>query len=70
MSAGSQWRQLKLARMRQVPMCDKCDEIDRKIAHFKDLAGRIFDQQTLNAIAALIAEQEAQKAALHPEQKE
>lgn len=51
-------------------MCDKCDEIDRKIAHFKDLAARILDPQTRDGIAELIAEQEAQKATLHPEQKD
>ena len=51
-------------------MCDKCSEIDRKIAHFKDLAVRILDPQTLDGIAALIAEQEDQKATLHPEQEE
>jgi hypothetical protein len=54
----------------EVPMCDKCSEIDRKIAHFKDLAVRILDPQTLDGIAALIAEQEDQKATLHPEQEE
>ncbi len=58
-----------LARMRELLMCDKCDEIDRKIAHFRDLAVRIMDQQTQDGIAALIAEQESQKAAFHPEKE-
>ena len=46
---------------------DKCVEIDRKIWHFKDLAKRLQDQQTLDGIAAMIAELEAQKVDLHPE---
>ena len=54
--------------MRQVPMCDKCDEIDKKIGRFSELARRMIDQQTLDGIAALIKEMESQKAALHPEQ--
>src|SRR4051794_14718161 len=28
-------------------MCDKCSELDKKIERFKNLAGRISDQQTL-----------------------
>jgi hypothetical protein len=45
-------------------MCDKCDEVDRKIAHFEMLAGRITDPQTVAGIRTLIEERRAQKAAL------
>ena len=48
-------------------MCSKCDDTDAKIAHLRDVARRMLDQQTLDGIAALIAEVEAQKADLHPE---
>ena len=48
-------------------MCSKCDDTDAKIAHLRDVARRMLDQQTLDGIAALIAELEAQKADLHPE---
>jgi hypothetical protein len=48
-------------------MCDNCDEIDVKILHLRDVARRIIDQQTLDGIDKLIAELDAQKAALHPE---
>ena len=48
-------------------MCDKCVEIDRKILRLKELARRMPDRQTLDGIAALIAELEAQKADLHPQ---
>jgi N12 class adenine-specific DNA methylase len=63
-SAGQQ-----RAARRNGLICDKCVEIDRKIWHFKDLVRTILDPQTLDGIAALIAELEAQKADLHPEEK-
>jgi hypothetical protein len=48
-------------------MCAKCAEIDRRIQHLKELASRLLDAPALDGIAALIAELEAQKRALHPE---
>jgi hypothetical protein len=48
-------------------MCEKCIEIDRKIARLKDLALLILDQRTIDGIDKLIAEQKAQKIELHPE---
>ena len=50
-------------------MCDKCAELDKKIAHFKDLASRLVDPQTVEGANKLIKEMQAQKAALHPEQQ-
>jgi hypothetical protein len=49
-------------------MCEKCVEIDRRIAHLKDMASSIFDQQMLDGIDSLVAELEAQKTKLHPEE--
>jgi hypothetical protein len=43
-------------------MCEKCDELDRKIAHYRDMAVRITDQQTLDGIASLIEDLMAIKA--------
>jgi len=51
-------------------MCDKCVELDRKIAQYQRLWSRITDQPTLDGIKELIAKMKAQKAALHPEQEE
>ncbi|MET3838707.1 hypothetical protein ABIE49_000785 [Bradyrhizobium sp. OAE829] len=48
-------------------MCETCDEINVKIAHLRDVSRRMLDQQTLDGIAQLILEHEAQKAALHSE---
>jgi hypothetical protein len=48
-------------------MCEKCDAIDRQILHLLDIAKRVLDQQMLDGIDNLIAELDAQKAALHPE---
>ena len=49
-------------------MCEKCVEIDQKIDHYRTLATRILDQATIYGVQKLIAELQAQKAALHPEQ--
>ena len=49
-------------------MCSQCDEIDARIGSLREIARRVLDQQMLDGIARLIAELEAKKAALHPEQ--
>ena len=58
------------ARMRILPMCDKCKALDDKIEQHRRLAAAITDRQMLDGLQKLIAEAEAQKAALHPEQHE
>ena len=50
-------------------MCDKCNEINEKIEHYRDIAARLSDPLTIERIAELIAELVAQKAALHPKQE-
>ena len=50
-------------------MCDACDELDEKIEHYKKVMAAMTDQLTIEGITALIAELQAQKAALHPKQK-
>ena len=50
-------------------MCGKCKDIDARIAHFRELSKHMFDKQTLDGIAAVIAELEARKRDFHPEQK-
>ena len=46
-------------------MCDKCKALDDRIAHYRRVAAAITDRQTLDGLQKLIAEAEAQKAALH-----
>ncbi len=48
-------------------MCEKCVEIDKKIEHYRLIERSILDQLTVGRAKELIAELEAQKAALHPE---
>jgi hypothetical protein len=48
-----------------VPMCDKCDELDRKIEHYNRIAGSINDQLTFDRIKELVEEMRTRKAALH-----
>jgi hypothetical protein len=50
-------------------MCEKCVEIDGKISHYQWIRGRLVDLQTHKAIDDLIAELDAEKRALHPEQE-
>jgi hypothetical protein len=51
-------------------MCDKCEQLDSKIEHYQKLLLGIADQLTVDRIKSLIADLQAQKAALHPEQKQ
>ncbi|MET3839046.1 hypothetical protein [Bradyrhizobium sp. OAE829] len=48
-------------------MCNKCDDI-RKIAHYKQLASLITDQQTLNGIGDLIKKMVVEKTTFRCEQ--
>jgi hypothetical protein len=49
-------------------MCDECDKIDKKIDHYRKLVARLPDALTHERLAGLVAELEAKKTALHPEQ--
>jgi len=50
-------------------MCDKCAELDKKIERYWKLSAAISDRLALDGIKAAIKDLQAQKAALHPEQK-
>ena len=45
-------------------MCEKCTELESKVAHYREMATRIQDELTLDT--RLIAEAIAKIAALHP----
>jgi hypothetical protein len=47
-------------------MCEKCTELESKVAHYREMATRIQDELTLEGITRLIAEAIAKMAALHP----
>jgi hypothetical protein len=51
-------------------MCEKCAEFDKKIEHYGQMLLSIGDQITVERIEALITDLQAQKATLHPEQKQ
>jgi len=51
-------------------MCDKCEELDKKIEHYETMIVSIGDRGTVERLMAMVAELQAQKAALHPEQKQ
>ena len=48
-------------------MCEKCGEIDLRIAHYKFIASRINDRIALDGIAELIEAALAKKTAIHCE---
>ena len=48
-------------------MCEKCDEIDRKIERYRQVQRTILDQVTVDRAKEMVAELEAQKTGLHPE---
>jgi len=47
-------------------MCEKCIEIDEKIAYYRTMAARLLDQLTLDRIEMLIADLIALKERFHP----
>ena len=49
-------------------MCSRCDEIDRKIDHYRWLAKQLNDVRAIQGINELIQQHEAEKRALHPDQ--
>jgi hypothetical protein len=51
-------------------MCDKCAKLDKKIEHYETMLVSIGDRVTVERLMALVADLQAQKAALHPEQKQ
>jgi hypothetical protein len=50
-------------------MCDRCVEIDDRIEHYLHLARMIDDKDALEGIKQLIEQMNAEKTALHPEQR-
>jgi hypothetical protein len=51
-------------------MCDRCAQLGEKIAHTRKVMSAMTDQLTIERIAALVTELEAQKASLHPDNDE
>ena len=49
-------------------MCDRCDELDEKIAHYTKLSNLLTDQSILENLSKLIVELTAQKLGLHPQE--
>jgi hypothetical protein len=51
-------------------MCDKCDDLDKKMEHFAKMLLAIGDSLTAERLKAMIVDLQAQRAAIHPEQKQ
>jgi hypothetical protein len=51
-------------------MCENCIEIDKRIERYRRILGSISDQITIDRSKELIADLQAQKASLHPEQEQ
>jgi hypothetical protein len=50
-------------------MCEKCEELDDRIEHYRNLMARVTDRQANEGIGKLIEDMQAQKAALHRERE-
>ena len=50
-------------------MCDKCQELEKKIDRYRRLAFSINDRLTNDRFNQLIEDAEAEKVKLHPEQE-
>ena len=48
-------------------MCDKCSELNEKIARYRRISNFVTDKLTLEGIRGLIGRYEAEKRELHPE---
>jgi hypothetical protein len=55
--------------MRNLAVCDKCIELDRRIEQCRRISGSINDRLTIERLEAVIKNLEEQKIALHPEPK-
>jgi hypothetical protein len=51
-------------------MCDKCQELEKKIERYRKIAFSINDQLTIDRFNQLIKDTEAEKAKLHPNQQQ
>jgi hypothetical protein len=54
---------------RELPMCWKCEEIDKVMLHYRTLSARVTDTLTLKGVQQLIDKLETEKA-LHAERAE
>jgi hypothetical protein len=67
---GRRWQRDKFALPpftdRERFMCEKCAQLDERIVHCKALSTQTTDQLTLDGIAILVGQYEAQKRELHP----
>ena len=50
-------------------MCEKCEELEKRIARYREVADRIMDQTALSSITLLIEQCEMQKHELHSERE-
>lgn len=51
-------------------MCDKCQELEKKIERYRRIAFSINDRETIDRFNELIKDTEVEKAKLHPDQKQ
>ena len=51
-------------------MCEKCVELDKAIARYRNVERNISDKITVDRAVELIAELEGQKLTLHPKDDE
>ena len=50
-------------------ICDQCNQLDKRIAHYREMALHVLDKQILEGIGLLIAKFEADKRGFIPKSK-
>ena len=50
-------------------MCEKCDELDKKIVHYRRFTTTAFDPLTTSRIHGLLNQMQAQRDAIHSTDK-
>ena len=51
-------------------MCDKCQELEKKIERYRRIVFSINDRETIDRFNELIKDTEVEKATLHPDQEQ
>ena len=66
-AASALMEELRLTRWaEELPVCEKCFELDQQIERCERLVAQVTDQPTAQAIAEILKKHLADKDALHP----
>ena len=50
-------------------MCEKCDDLEQKIAYYTQLTSGVIDHELANVLEEILRKLQDEKSALHPQQE-